>query len=136
MGSALASLSEVRYLSSVSAKERVFLLIDVVKLVVRCASHTGITTFILAAVAGHGNLEYYYIGMLSYITLKFNNTGIIAVITVVLAGLENYSITILKCCDVKLPSFKLDSIDKSSSVRAQKRCIFAFKFRSSTQIFS
>jgi predicted amidohydrolase len=70
-----------------SAKERAFLLFDVVNLIVRCASHTGITTFIIAAVAGHGNLQYYYIGMLSYITLKFSNIGIISVITVVLAGL-------------------------------------------------
>lgn len=87
VGSASASSSGVRYFSLVSAKKRAFLLLDVVNLVVRCAFHTEITTFIIAAVAGHGNLQYYYIGMLSYITLKFNNIGIITVITVVLAGL-------------------------------------------------
>jgi hypothetical protein len=63
------------------------LLLDVVKLVVRRTSHTEITSFIIVAIAEHGNLQYYYIGMLSYITLKFSNIGIIAIITVTLAGL-------------------------------------------------
>jgi len=87
VGSAWARSSGVRYFSSVSTKGRAFLLLEVVKLVVRCTSHTGITIIIIAAVAGHGNIQYYYIGMLSYITLKFSNIGIIAIIIVVLAGL-------------------------------------------------
>ena len=68
------------------------------KLVVRRASHTGITAFIIAAVAGHGNLQYYYIGTLSHITLKFSNTEIKAIITVAVAGLgklQYYHIEIL-----------------------------------------
>jgi hypothetical protein len=74
------------------------LLLDVVKLVVSSAIHTGITTFIIPPVARHGNLQYDYIGMLSYITLKFSKIGIIAIITVALAGLRKlqyYHIEIL-----------------------------------------
>jgi hypothetical protein len=96
--SASASSSGVRYFPSVSAKERAFLTLDVVTLVVRRDSHAGITTSIIAAVAEHGNLQYYYNGLLSYITLKFSNIGIIAIITVALAEigkLQYYHIEML-----------------------------------------
>jgi hypothetical protein len=84
--SASAPSSGVRYFSSKSAKERAFLLLNVVKLVVLRASHTGITICIIIAVAGHENLQFYYTGMLLYITLKFSNIGFIVIITVALAG--------------------------------------------------
>ena len=95
---ASAFSSGVRYFPSLSAKLRDFLRLDVVKLVARRATHTEITTFIISAVTGYGNLQYYYIGMLSYITLKFSNIGIKAIITVALAGfgkLQYYHIEIL-----------------------------------------
>jgi len=95
---ASASSSGVRYFPSLSAKVRAFLRLDFVKLFVRRATHTGITTFIVPAAAGHGNLQYYYNGMLSYITLKFSNIGFKAIITVALAGfgkLQYYHIKIL-----------------------------------------
>jgi len=69
-----------------------------VKLVVRRITHTRSITFIIPAVAEYGNLQYYYIGMLSYVTLKFSNIGIKAIITVALAGLgklQYYHIEIL-----------------------------------------
>ena len=97
---ASASSSGVRHFPSLSAKVRDFLRLDVVKLVARRATHTEITTFIISAVTGYGNLQYYYIGMLSYITLKFSNIGIKAIITVALAGfgkLQYYHIEILWC---------------------------------------
>jgi hypothetical protein len=62
------------------------LLLDVVRLVVLRASHTEITICIITAVEGHENSQFYYTGMLSYITLKFSNIGIIVIITVALAG--------------------------------------------------
>jgi hypothetical protein len=88
--SASVSSSRVRYFSSISVKVRVFLRLDVVKLVVRSASYTGIRTYIVVS----------------------------------LAGFENYSVITLLCGNVTLPSFILESIDKSSSVTT-KNAVFS-----------
>ena len=50
------SSSDVRYFSSLSGKVRAFLHLDVVKLYVCRDPHTGIWTFIIAAVSGQWNL--------------------------------------------------------------------------------
>jgi hypothetical protein len=46
------------YFSSLSAEVRAFLFLDFVKLFVHRAAHTGIKTFTVFAVTGHGNLQY------------------------------------------------------------------------------
>jgi hypothetical protein len=46
------------HFSSLSAEVRAFFLLDFVKLFVHRAPHTGIKTFTIFAVTGHGNLQY------------------------------------------------------------------------------
>lgn len=56
-----------------------------------CGSFIRIKTFIIVDFAGHGNLQYYHIGVLSYwniITLKFSCIGIITFIIVAAVVLE------------------------------------------------
>jgi hypothetical protein len=54
--SATVSSSSVTFFSSMSAKVSAFSRLDVVKLLVRLARHTGMRTFIIVVVAGNGNL--------------------------------------------------------------------------------
>jgi len=49
----------VMYFSSLSAEVHAFLRLDVVKLFVHRAAHTEIRTFILVAIEGHGNIQYF-----------------------------------------------------------------------------
>jgi hypothetical protein len=51
-----------------------------------CPSHR-IQIVITVAVRGHGNLQYYYIGIISYITLKLRSIGNITIIIFSLPGL-------------------------------------------------
>ena len=74
----------VIYFSSLSTQVRAFLRLDVVKLFLHRAAHTETRTFIIVAVTGHGNIQYFT----------------------------------MKCSTDELPSFTLESMDRTSSLTA------------------
>jgi hypothetical protein len=63
------SSSGLGYFSSISAKACAFLRLDVVKLAVCRAPHTGFRTFVIVALPGHGNF-------MVLVALKFSCNGI------------------------------------------------------------
>ena len=73
-GSASVSSSGARYFSSTSATVRAFLGLELSSSFLRRVPHTGIRTFLIFAVTGHGNLQYYHneIQILSY----WNSVGL------------------------------------------------------------
>jgi hypothetical protein len=86
-----------------------------------CPSHRN-QIFITVAIGGHGNLQYYYIGILSYITFKFRIIGIIIIITVVLAGLgklQYYRIEMLCSYITFVHNWFHRQIKLRNSIRAQ-----------------
>ena len=102
-----------------------FLRLELVNLVVRRVTYRGLRTFII--VARHGKLQQYHIYILQYYIvcscIRIRTFGVLHWNKL----LQDYSITTFKTlkfcglilCDFVLPSFILDSIDRSISVRAQ-----------------